>query len=193
MKGAINFLLQEGTMDKERRLLLRILLLSCLLPILLFIHANLSSIRTGQAMLARYREQGISKSEIEQTTVQLEAKQRELQERYQEESSRLFDSDEITFYEFCDFMIDSAKNRGVTIKNYSTIESAEPKRLNITAVGSIRSILSYLQYLHTLDKKIDIAQLSISFNASQYEYTLSMMVNFITIPQLHKDSEHHET
>jgi len=174
-------------MTKERVILIRILTLVLLLPFILFISYNVSNINTNNALLTRYKANSSDINILQTEILELNQEKERLETVYEDLSSALFSDDSITFYEFCDFIVNSAKNRRVRIDNYSTNDSSEPKRINLSAKGDIRYILDYLNYLYLYDKKIDIDQMSISYNSNENEYKLTMMINFITINSLDKE------
>jgi|GEM_PF-5709712 len=174
-------------MTNERVILLRILSLVLLLPFVLFIYYNVSNIKTNNALLSRYEVNSSDINSLQTEISTLNQEKERLETVYEELSSALFSEQSITFYEFCDFIVNSAKNRRVQIDNYSTNDSSDPKRINLSAKGDIRYILDYLNYLYLYDKKIDIDQMSISYNSNDNEYKLTMLINFITINSLDKE------
>ena len=169
--------------------MLRILSLVLLLPLILFMYVNFKNSREKKELLSKY-DKDYSNIAIIQTEIQaLTIEKDRLETEYEKLGSALFSEEDITFYEFCDFIVNSAKNRGVRIDNYSTNESAEPKRLNLSGSGNITSVLDFLNYLYLFDKKIDIGQIAVSHNSDNNDYKLTMLINFISMDTLKRTTQ----
>ncbi len=187
MRGFVSHY-RGGSMDRQRLLMLKILMLTLLVPIILFISWNLNSINSNKEKLSRLGNENISLASVQTGYIDLSKEHEQSQQNYDKLASSLFSEDEIKFYEFCDLVIDAAKNRRVTVSNYSTNESSDPKRINISADGEIRSILEYLQFLYNYKKKIDVDQVSLSYNSAKNIYNLSLMINFVTVQSFTKEN-----
>ena len=176
-------------MDRDRIILLRILSLVLLLPLILFIYFNITNIKEQKELLSRFDKNSSDIAGLQTEIQNLTLERERLQAGYKDLSTSLFNEDEITFYEFCDFIVNAAKNRGVKIENYSTNESAVPKRINISAAGNITAILDFLNYLYIFDKKIDIDQITVSYNPDKNDYKLTILINFISINSLKRNAQ----
>ena len=167
-------------MDKERIVLLRLLAATLLVPVVLFFFITTSKIRSDRELLKRFEEENAVLTEVQREVLLLEEKRTSLEDLLERETEQLFSTEEITYYQFCDFIVESAQNRGLVIQDYTTNEAADPQRITISADGSIRSILNFLHHLYSLDKKVDISNTVISFNTTKGKYNLSMAANFLT-------------
>ncbi len=170
---------RDVSMDKDRKILLRILLSTLLVPLILFIGWNINAIKSSRNRISRL-EITHSLSDLQTEYIKLSKEFEYAENRYNEIVSFLFCEDDIKFYEFCNLIIDAAENRRVTVNNYSANESTDPERINITAEGRINDILQYLQFIDEYQKKIDITQMSLGYNYEKNDYNLSLMINFVT-------------
>ncbi len=173
-----DFHYQDILMYRDRKILLRILLLTLLIPIILFIGWNLNGIKSSRNRISQL-ENTCSLSDLQTEYIKLSKEFEYAENRYNEIVTSLFYEDNIKFYEFCNLIIDAAENRRVIVNNYNTNESTDPERINISVEGKINEILEYLQFLYEYQKKIDIAQMSLGYNSEKNNYSLALMINFI--------------
>ena len=167
-------------MDKERIILIRILIITSFIPIFIFLHYNISKIEANKKLLARFEQENVSMESLQNEVLDLEKEKSTFSNSIDFQTSLLFSTEKTSFYEFCDFIIESAKNRELSVQDYSTNESMVPQRITISANGTIENTLSFLHHLYTFDKKIDIPKIVVSFNHSKNQYYLFMTANFIT-------------
>lgn len=167
-------------MNRERRILIHILLAVCLIPLLFLLFMEIAGIGVLRGQLQNlYRENEELKDAGDRVS-SLEKMKDDMEKTIETEKTAIFSSDEVSYYEFCDFIINSAKNRHVNIENYSTNEALNPQRITLTAQGEITDILSFLAFLDSYEKQIDVSQTVIALDSSKNRYTLSTTVNFIT-------------
>ena len=167
-------------MDRDRQILLKILLAALAVPVFLFGALLLSEVREKRDLILRLKEANTALSAVQGELSTLEKEKARLTAAAEAQGFRLFSSEKITYYQFCDFIVDSAENRGLSLKDYTTDEGTSPQRILLSAEGRIGEITAFLHHLYTGEKRVDIPRMVISFNAPRGMYNLSLTANFIT-------------
>ncbi len=169
-----------SSMNRERTILLRILTAVLYLPVLLLIIMTIGDIRGNLVQLDQF-DNNLEFGETDPDKIlALTIRRSSLEDEYNLRIDEYFSQEDISYYQFVDFIIASARNREVELEDYQTNETSVPPVLSLRGRGKIGDILNYLHFIDTFEKKIFFTEISLSRHGGGREYIISFSVNYIS-------------